>query len=161
MSRSYRISVEESVTRIIRAEDKVCTQLEILEVLPPEQMAELIAAELEQRGFQREGDKMVQDLEDGVKVTIDLRTGEVTVAAQMSEETEKTGTKTGHAWDDAGPSAEGVRDQLRGQLREELERAVEKEEGRLQSKVTDKLEGHLGDLRQQLDQAVNRATAEA
>src|SRR5262249_42597474 len=73
MSRSYRISVEESISRVIRAEDKVQTQLEILEVLPPEQMAELLARELEQRGFQREGDTMVQELEDGVKVSVDLR----------------------------------------------------------------------------------------
>src|SRR5262249_60729562 len=79
----------------------------------------------------------------------------------MPEEREKATANTGHDWDDAGPSAESIRGQLREQAREELERAVEKETGRLQSKVTDKLEGHLGDLRQQLDQAVNRATAEA
>ena len=39
MSRSYRVSVRECQNRTIRAEDHVSTQLEILEVLPPEQMA--------------------------------------------------------------------------------------------------------------------------
>ena len=43
MSRSYRISVRECVNRVIRAEDRVSTNLEMLEVLPPEQMAGLLA----------------------------------------------------------------------------------------------------------------------
>ena len=37
MSRAYRVAVKESVNRVLRAEDRVSTQLEILEVLPPEQ----------------------------------------------------------------------------------------------------------------------------
>ena len=41
MSRAYRIRVSESVQRVLRAGDRVSTQLEILEVLPPEQMAAL------------------------------------------------------------------------------------------------------------------------
>ena len=56
MSRSYRISVRECVSKVIRAEDRVSTNLEILEVLPPEQMAGLLSDELERRGFRREGD---------------------------------------------------------------------------------------------------------
>ena len=39
MSRSYRISVRECINKVIRAQDRVSTNLEILEVLPPEQMA--------------------------------------------------------------------------------------------------------------------------
>ena len=86
MSRAYRISVKESVHRVIKAEDSVCTQLEVLEVLPPEQMAGLLADELEKRGFKK---------------------------------------------------------------------------AELQGQVTDRLEGKLSDLRQELDQVVNRVTAEA
>ena len=47
MSRSYRVSVRECVNRVIRAEDRISTQLEILEILPAEQMAGLLADELE------------------------------------------------------------------------------------------------------------------
>jgi len=50
-------------------------------------------------------------------------------------------------------------------LRQELQRDLEKKVGDktsgLQSKVTDRLEGQLGDLRQDLDKVVNRVTAEA
>ncbi len=54
---------------------------------------------------------------------------------------------------------------MRESLREELQRdlqkkAADKETG-LQTKVTDRLEAQLGGLRQELDQAVNRVTAEA
>ena len=42
-----------------------------------------------------------------------------------------------------------------------VEKKIEEQVGGLQGKVTDRLEGELGDLRQELDQAVNRVTAEA
>ena len=51
MSRAYRIKVSESLHKIIRAEDRVSTCLEILNVLPQEEMAELLAQELQRRGY--------------------------------------------------------------------------------------------------------------
>ena len=42
MSRAYRITVKESDTRHLKAGDEICTQLEILEILPPEDMATLL-----------------------------------------------------------------------------------------------------------------------
>ena len=56
MSRAYRITVKESDTRHLKAGDEICTQLEILEILPPEDMAALLKEELKKRGFdQRPG----------------------------------------------------------------------------------------------------------
>ncbi len=50
---------------------------------------------------------------------------------------------------------------LREELQRDLEKqAAEKETG-LQTQVTDRLEAQLGGLRQELDEAVNRVTAEA
>jgi hypothetical protein len=160
MSRSYRIAVTETATDIIRAEDKVSTCLEILEVLPPEQMGELLARELEQRGFERDGDKLVRK-ENGVTVTVDPNKGEVTVSAEASEEVSLEAKKEGRAWDDVGPSAGKVREDLRQEALKDLQRAKDEKTASLQTKVTDKLEGHLTDLRQELDEAVNRVTAEA
>ena len=48
MSRAYRIRVSESLNRTIRAEDSVCAQLEMLEVLPPEQMAAIAPRGIEE-----------------------------------------------------------------------------------------------------------------
>jgi len=160
MSRSYRVSVRECVNKVIKAEDRVSTQLEILEILPREQMGGLLADELEKGGFRREGNLLVKE-EEGVVVSIDAETGEVTVSSQASESTKVEGERHGRAYDDIGPHAGQVRENLRQELQKDLEKKVEEKTSSLQSKVTDKLEGKLGDLRRELDQAVNRVTAEA
>src|SRR5215472_9467142 len=71
MSRAYRIRVRESLTRIVRAQDQVSTQLELLEVLPREEMADMLARELESRGFRREGQTVIRSGR-GVTVEVEL-----------------------------------------------------------------------------------------
>jgi hypothetical protein len=160
MSRSYRISVKECLDRVIRAEDRVSTQLEILEVLPPEQMAGLLSDELERRGFQREGGALVRK-EKGVTITVEPESGTVTVTAEGADRVQVEAVKEGRAYDDAGPNASKVREALRQEAQRDLEKKAEDKAGALQSQVTDKLEAKLGEVRQELDQAVNRVTAEA
>ncbi len=160
MSRSYRISVRECVNRVIKAEDSISTQLEILEILPPEQMAGLLGDALEKEGYRREGNLLVKE-EDGVVISIDAQTGEVTVSAQASEATKVEGELHGRAYDDVGPHASQVRENLRQELQRSLDKKVDEKTGSLQAQVTDQLEGKLGDLRQELDQVVNQVTAEA
>jgi TATA-binding protein-associated factor Taf7 len=160
MSRSYRIAIKETLRRVIRAEDRVSTQLEILEVLPCDEMAELLAQELEKRGFERKGDQVVRE-ENGVRVSVDPKTGTVTVSSESAHEVDLEQQKEGRAWDDVGPNAKQVREQLREQAKADLEKKAEEKTSALQTEVTDKLEKQLGDLRRELDQAVNRVTAEA
>src|SRR5262249_30038839 len=160
MSRSYRIKVCDSLRRVLRAHDRVSTQLELLEVLPPEQMARLLAEELKGRGFEEKDGALVRK-ENGVTVTVDPKTGNVAVDSEASQEAALQGEKDGRAYDDMGPSAKQVQKQLKEQLRQELEKQAEKKAADLQSQVTDRLERELGDLRRELDQAVNRVTAEA
>lgn len=160
MSRSYRVSVRECVNKVIKAEDRVSTELEILEILPPEQMGGLLADELEKGGYRREGNLLVKE-EDGVVVTIDAEKGTVTISAEASEATKVEGERQGRAYDDVGPHANKVREDLRQELKRDLEKKVEAKTGALQGKVTDKLEAQLSDLRQELDKVVNKVTAEA
>lgn len=161
MSRAYRITVRESLRRVVTAKDRISTQLEVLEVLPPEQMSELLARELEQRGYERQGNEMVKELENGVTVAVDPRTGTVTVQAEGAQQVDLEREKEGRAYDDAGPSAEATRKSLREDARKDLERQASVETAKLQSQVTDRLERELSGLRRELDQAVNRVTAEA
>ena len=160
MSRAYRIRVKESLTRDVRAEDSIETQLEILEVLPPEQMAGLLADELEKGGFRRDGTELVKE-EDGVVISVNAETGEVTVSAAASESTKVEGELHGRAYDDVGPHAGQVRENLKKELQKSLDKKVSDKQGALQTEVTDKLEGKLGDVKGELDQAVNKVTAEA
>jgi hypothetical protein len=160
MSRSYRIAIKETLRRVIRAEDRVSTQLEILEVLPCDEMAELLARELEQRGFERRDGELVRD-QDGIKVSVDPATGTVTVSSESSREVELQQQKEDRAWDDVGPSAKEVRDRLKKAAKDDLEKKADEKTSELQTEVTDRLEKQLGELRRELDQAVNRVTAEA
>jgi hypothetical protein len=161
VSRSYRICVRESIHKVIRAEDRVSTNLEILEVLPPEQMAGLLADELERRGFRRQGDGTMVRRGDGVTVTVDPATGTVAVVAEAKEDVKLQGSRDGRAFDESGRHAESVRQGLRQELQRDLQKKAANKESALQTSVTDKLEAQLGGLRQELDQVVNRVTADA
>jgi hypothetical protein len=99
--------------------------------------------------------------EKGVTVSVDPKTGTVTVESEASHEAALEAEKEGRAYDDMGPSGKSVRKQLSEQLRQDLEKQAERKAAELQSQVTDRLERELADLRQELDQAANRVTAEA
>lgn len=160
MSRAYKIKVAESVSKVIRADDHVSTQLEMLEILPCDQMADLLAEELVKQGFKRQGGKVVRTDGD-ITIEVDLESGTVSVRAEASKEVEVKGEKSGYGYDDAGPSNKAQKKKLTEQLKNELEGKVDKKEEQLQQKVTDQLEKQLRNLRDELDKAVNRATAEA
>lgn len=160
MSRAYRIRVRESLTRVIRASDHVSTQLELLDLLPPEEMAELLGEELEKQGFRREGETAVRE-EGEVTITVDLPTGTVTVRAETAQQVEVEGEKRGTGYDDVGPSRKEAEKKLREQLQQDLEKDVSQETDKLQQQLTDDLERQLGDIRAELDRAANRATAAA
>ena len=146
MSRAYRVSVRETRNRTIRAEDHVSTQLEILEVLPPEQMAGLLADELERCGFQREGTCLTRHHND-VTIHVETTTGTVTVAAEAFEQATIDAERSDRAYDEAGPHNKVVRENLKKQLEKDIERKVGEKTAGLQTKVTDRLEGELNDLR--------------
>src|SRR5262245_60178616 len=87
MSRAYRIRVRESVQKVIRAEDHVSNTVELLDILPPVRMGELLGHELEKRGFERDG-RTATRTQHGVTVEIELETGQVTVRAEAKDEIE-------------------------------------------------------------------------
>jgi hypothetical protein len=160
VSRAYRICVRDSVRQVIRARDDVSTQLELLNILPAEQTAELLAAELQARGFKKEGAALVRK-QDGVTVTVDPASGTVTVKADAKVEIQVEAETTGFATDPKGPAAKKVEQALRRELEGTIKKKAQSRQANLQTEVTANLEAQLGDLRQELDQAVNRVTAEA
>lgn len=160
MSRAYRIRVSESLTRTVRAEDSVQTQLEMLEVLPCDEMAELLREELKSRGF-AEGGEILSRRDGDVTTEIDPADGTVTVRAATEKRETVTADQEGYAYDDIGPSEKTVKEGLRRQLQASLQKAADHAEGKLQKETTAKLEGKLADLQSELNQVVNRVTAEA
>lgn len=160
MSRAYRIRVTDSVRRTLAAQDEVCSQIELLEILPPEQMADLLREELKQRGFADTDGELTRSA-DGVTVTIDPECGAVSLTAASKKSVDLEGEREGLAYDDIGPAEKAVRKTLEKQLRSDLQQQAEHEQEKLQTEATRKLEGHLADVQKELNQAVNRVTAEA
>ena len=157
MSRAYRISVSESVRRHVRVEDGVCTSLELLEVLPQESMVELLARELEGRGFKRDGDKAARDEADGVRVEVDLKDGSIKVKLAQEAELTSTVDRT----QAVNQITEAAQDALRQAARRSAETEIDDKRDRLRAQVTAKLEKRLADLQQEIDQVTHRVTAEA
>jgi hypothetical protein len=160
MSRAYRIKVSESLNRLIRASDHVSTQLELLEILPCEVMSELLEQELVSLGFERRGEALVRE-QNGVLVSVDPQTGTVTARIEADQKLQLQREGEANVYDFGSETARQIQDARREQLRKEMEQEADKESQQLQKEVTDRLEAELIDLRQELDQAVNRVTASA
>ncbi len=141
-------------------QDEVRSQLEILEILPAVEMAELLAQELAARGFQKRGNQAVRKSEQ-VEVLVDLTSGEVTVRAAQQKDVALSGERDGWSYDEDGRGSKELKKRVAEQIRQSLEKDAEKQAAELQGAVTDALERQLGDVAAELDRAVNRATAEA
>lgn len=160
MSRAYRISVRDSVRRTIRGEDSVGTCLELLEILPREAMLGLLRDELAGRGFQDEGGRLVRK-DAGLSVSVDPGTGEVEARSEDCEEVELAAERRGWADEDIDGAREQAEASIRAGLRQELEAQADSRAEEARRRATGRLEAALGDLRAELDAAVNRVTAEA
>ena len=158
MSRAIQVRVSESVVRTIHVEDGVASPLEMLPILPPERMADLLARELEALGFVRDRGTCKRTELDGIEVTVDLEAATVAVklgaVANVEESIERT-TRVGIERKD---SAEAM---LReGALRELDDRLAARTE-ELRRQVTAQLESKIADLKKELDGAIGRATVGA
>ena len=161
MSRAYRVRVRESLSQVVRGEDSVGTTLEILEILPCEAMAELLAAELIKRGFEEKDGRLVRG-GDGVIVEVDPASGEVTVRSELAEEYATEGELQGYGDEDHGEAGRKAAEaHLREQLRERLAAGAKRKEAEVRDRATARLEAGLQGLKAELDQVVNRVTAEA
>ena len=162
MSRAYRVRVTESITETVRAEDGVCASLEMLPILAKERMGDLLGAELERRGFRREGGTATRTDPDGTEISVDLATAQVTVKAAGSKEVRKTVDREVVAdQDTGGPGRRAAEEHVRQGARAELQQDAARERAKLSAEVTKQLERKVVDLRRELDQAVNRVTADA
>lgn len=158
MSRAIQIRVSESVVRTVHVEDGVQSSLEMLPILARERQAELLAAELEQQGFVRDGKVARRKDGDGIEISVDLETATVTVKlaaeADLSESIERRQSVGIERQNEAETS---LRDEVMRDLDERLNQRTEA----LRREVTGRLERKLGDLRKELDDAVGRATVAA
>jgi hypothetical protein len=161
MSRAYQISVSESVRRHVRVADGIRTSLELLDVLPADAMCGLLAAELQARGFCREGEHMVRVEEDGIELRVGVsgdQAGQVTVRLCRDREVELTVSRSRRTEEE---HAERERQALHDEVAAALARGEREAHARLGAEVTQTLERKLRDLGRELDGIASRVTAEA
>jgi hypothetical protein len=161
MSRAYRITVKESDTRHLKAGDEICTQLEILEILPPEDMATLLKEELKKRGFEEQDDGTMLRKDGDVSVKVDPCSGEVTVKAETEETISQEARRDATGFNDVGPSEKSLRDRVKDQLKSDLDKKFDQEQSRLQGKATEELEKHLNEIQPEISEIVNQVTRDA
>ena len=161
MSRAYRITVKESESRNLKADDEICTQLEILEILPPEDMATLLKEELKKRGFEEQEDGTMVRKDGDVSVKVDPCSGEVSVKAEKEETVSQEARRDATGFNDVGPNESNLRDRVKDQLKAELDKKFDQEQSRLQNKATDALEKHLQELQPEISEVVNQVTRDA
>jgi hypothetical protein len=159
MSRAYRIAVSGSLERIVHIEDGVCSTLELLPILARERMREILGAELVGRGFVAQEGVARRDESGGVTVEVDLETGNVTVRVAAETELKLSGERSGHVYEEQ--RVEAGREALQKNLDQALEKQATEAQEKMRRQATAHLEARLKDLRQELDQVVNRVTAEA
>lgn len=155
MSRAILVRVAESVVRVVHVEDGVESPLEMLPILAPERMADLLVAELAGLGFERDGQLCKRTDPDGIEVTVDLAASTVAVKLGAGERIAESVDAAAHGDSDYEAIAEAM---LRSQARSELETRVTERTEALRREVTARLEAKLGDLRRELDGAIGRAT---
>jgi hypothetical protein len=158
MSMAYRIRAASSEERTIHVEDGVCSSLEILDVLPRDNMKELLAAELEKRGFTRKGDKLKRQEKDGIEIEVDVKEGTITARIGQGE---KVGVKVERSGVARNANDAEAQARLDDSVKREVERQFQEKQEKMRGEATKKLEGRLKDLKKELDQVVNRVTAEA
>lgn len=161
MSRAYRITVKESETRHLKAGDEICTQLEILDILPPEDMATLLKEELKKRGFEEQDDGTLVRKDGDLTVKVDPCSGEVSVKAETEETVDQEARREATGFNDVGPNESSLRDRVKDQLKSDLDKKFEQEQSRLQNKATEELEKHLQDLQPEISEVVNQVTRDA
>lgn len=155
MSRAIQVRVSESVVRTIHVEDGVASPLEMLPILAPERMADLLASELEALGFVRDGATCKRIEPDGLEVVVDLAASMVAVKlAADTELADSVELSASVALEHAAMAEDG----LRAQAADELERRHARQSEALQRQITAQLEGKLADLKRELDGAIGRAT---
>lgn len=157
MSRVYRIRVSERQERLVSLCDGVETELELLPLLPKQRLSELLAVELEERGFAIEAGKARRSAGDW-SVEIELATGTVKARIEKEAKLECRAERTLSGSRRIEPARV---DAVKQSLRERVEAMTNHEQARHEERVTRELEQRLSELSVELDRVVHRTTAAA
>ena len=133
MSLSYRVTLQ--VCEVVSADDKTVHQLDLRDILPQDQMRDLLRSKLEERGFEEdEKGRLVRAEEGGEVMTLDLESMELTTELESEEEVRGRV----EAWGDAETRSNAERS-AKGRAQAQANRLIERGQKDAQQKLTAKL----------------------
>lgn len=159
MSRAYRIRISESLDRIEHLKDGVALKLEILDILPREEMSKRLAAALEARGFTKvDGEDDVLEIKptEGVTIRVDVQSGQVEARVEGETRIQLKKSVEERGYDEARTAATG-----KARVQKALEAEAAEVADVARQALTKKLEAQLVEIRPEIDKALNEATASA
>ena len=152
MSYAYRIEVKESRLVEVTGKDSFTTRVEVVDVLPPAEMRDILENKLAEGGFSKDGETMVK-AEGDVEVRIHTGTRDVTVSSSR-EATRQVDVKLHRSLEAHSPSEITGANQRRDAIRKDLETEA-REKLDHQAKVAGEL------MENQLRETATRALKEA
>ena len=156
MSRPYVIRVAETVRRHVVLEDGVEARLDVLEVLPAEDMTALLEEELTRRGFASSGGVATRVEAGGVVVRVDVAARKIHVGIREAQDLEVTVERAVRTYEE-----QGVTEEHRATVRREGEIRLDAAREERRREVTVAIEQRVVDLRSELDDVVVKVTQEA
>lgn len=145
--------------RVVQVADGVCTDIELLPILPRERLSEILGEELAERGFVVDEGRARRRGGDGIEIEVDLESGQVSARIEREEVVERKVEKAVRS--EAASLKDAVRRSVEADLQKQVEEQIDDEEKKLQREVTQKLEKKLRDLQQELDEVSNRVAGAA
>lgn len=155
MSLSYRVTLQ--VCEVVSADDKTVHQLDLRDILPEEDMKDLLRQSLQERGFEEGEDGKLTRREDGGEViTVDLESLELTT--ELENESEVKGKVD--AWGDA-ESRQSARKQAEASAQSQANALLERGQKDAQRKVTQQLASGEKERLEEMNQVLQDVYSEA
>ncbi len=156
MSLAYRVSLK--VCEVVSADDKTVHQLDLRDVLPEDEMKDLLRARLVEQGFEEEeeGKKLVKEGASGEMITVDMESLELTAELEV----EKTVSGKVDSWGDAETRAAAKR-QAENRAQQQANALLERGQKDAQSDVSSRLAAGESDRLEEMNQVLQDVYSEA
>ena len=140
MSQLYKIRLKDSVSRIITASDCVDYPIELTEVLPEEEMIDILKGVLKEKGFEQiEENIFVKEGSVGEKITVNLEDMKVTAELESAKEVIKEVEIDTHIDADSKREASWHGQEMLKRQKERASRELENAERHVQKELTGQL----------------------
>jgi len=160
MSRCYRVSLKESITRTVTASDAMTHQVELEGILSSEDMNNILRDALKEEGWtESEDGKYTLESDDGENLVWDIEEGTVTASLEEDKSFEKEVVVSGGGENEKSANADAKKKMEQQKKRVDID--AEDVQRRLRKKITAKLEENEANRKKKLNRVIRKTYNEA